>query len=105
MDRLAAVDLYVCWTTHDPPLPPHRHSCAAAYDALREAGHSPNVKHTLSYGGLPGALQTPGRRKVKAHTGRFWVPALETDEGEWIGGSKKIIAWAEQHPAAAAPRS
>jgi len=25
------------------------------------------------------------------------VPALELDDGEWISGSKEIIAWAEQH--------
>ena len=29
------------------------------------------------------------------------MPALETDDGEWIGGSEEIAAWAEQHPASA----
>jgi hypothetical protein len=93
------MDLYVCWTTHDPPLPPHRHPCTAAYEALRDAGHEPEVKYALSYRRLPGLVQTPARKKVKQHTGEFSVPALETDEGEWIGGSKEIVAWAEQHPA------
>ena len=92
--------LYVCWTTKDPPVPPHRHHCAEAYEALRDAGHEPEVTHTLSYGGLPGFLQTPGRRKVKENTGSYWVPALETDDGEWIGGTREIVAWAESHPAA-----
>jgi hypothetical protein len=91
--------LYVCWTTKDAPLPPGRHVCNAAYEALREAGHDPEVSHTLSFGGLPGAIQTPGRKKVKEHTGSYWVPALETDDGEWIGGSKKIVAWAKANPA------
>jgi hypothetical protein len=93
------MDLYVCWTTKDPPLPRHRHPCTDAYEALREAGHEPDVKYAMSYGGLPGAIQTPARRKVKEKTGEHWVPALETDDGEWIGGSKKIVAWAAQHPA------
>jgi hypothetical protein len=90
--------LYVCWTTKETPLPPGRHVCAAAYDALRDAGHDPEVKHALSFGALPGAIQTPARKKVKEHTGSYWVPALETEDGEWIGGSKAIIEWAEAHP-------
>ena len=47
------------------------------------------------------AVQTPARKKVKEHTGSYWVPALETDDGEWIGGSREIVAWAERHPASA----
>jgi hypothetical protein len=92
--------LYVCWTTKDLPLPPGRHVCSAAYDALREAGHEPEVGYARSYGALPGAVQTPARKLVKEKTGSYWVPALETDDGEWIGGSKRIIAWAAENPAA-----
>jgi hypothetical protein len=95
------VKLYVCWTTKDPPFPPHRHHCTAAYEALRDAGHDPEVRYALSYGGLPGALQTPARKRVKEHTGSYWVPALETDDGSWVSGSKEIVAWAERHPASA----
>ena len=91
--------LYVCWTTRDTPLPPGRHACSAAYDALRDAGHDPEVTHALSFGALPGAIQTPARRKVKENTGSYWVPALETDDGKWIGGTKAIIDWADEHPA------
>jgi hypothetical protein len=96
------MDLYVCWTTKDPPLPRHDHPCTLAYRALREAGHDPNVKYALSYGPLPGPLQTPARRKVERNTGSFWVPALETDDGEWVSGSEQIVAWAERNPAAPA---
>lgn len=32
--------LYVCLTARDTP-GPHRHACARAADALREAGHDP----------------------------------------------------------------
>ena len=93
--------LYVCWTTRDAPLPPRRHVCNTAYEALRDAGHEPDVSHTLSFGGLPGALQTPGRKKVNEKTGSYWVPALETDDGEWVSGSEAIVAWAEANPASA----
>ena len=93
--------LYVCWTTRDLPLPPGEHVCTTAYEALRKAGHEPEVKHALSYGALPGAIQTPARKRVKENTGRYWVPALETDDGEWVGGSKRIVAWAKANPAPA----
>lgn len=59
------------------------------------------MKYALSYGGLPGALQTPGRRKVERNTDSYWVPALETDDGEWVSGSEQIVAWAERNPATA----
>ncbi|HEY5977598.1 MAG TPA: hypothetical protein VIT85_07050 [Solirubrobacterales bacterium] len=91
--------LYVCWTTKDMPLPPRRHVCNIAYEALLEAGHEPEVTHALSYGGLPDALQTPARKRVKEKTGSTWVPALETDGGEWVSGSEAIAAWAAANPA------
>ena len=67
----------------------------------RQLGTIPRSATPIRSGAIPGALQTPARKKVKEHTGEYWVPALETDDGEWIGGSKEIVAWAEQHPAAA----
>ncbi len=89
--------LYVCWGSFNTPL--HTHVCASALDALREAGHDPQVQRTYSFGAVPGALQTPGRKTVNAGTGSHWVPALELDDGTWIGGSKEIVAWAEAHKA------
>ena len=94
--------LYVCWGTFGTPL--HTHPCAAAHEALTAAGHVHEVVNTHSFGGIPGALQTSGRKKVAAATGKHWVPALELDDGTWIGGSEKIIAWAQEHPAAAPSR-
>jgi 6,7-dimethyl-8-ribityllumazine synthase len=91
------VKLYVCWGAFHTPL--HTHVCAAALDALRDAGHDPDVERTLSFGAVPGALQTPGRKKVHEHTGSHWVPALELDDGTWIGGSEQIIAWAQANKA------
>jgi hypothetical protein len=32
-------------------------------------------------------------------TGSTWLPVLETDDGELIGDSKKIVAWAQANPA------
>jgi Glutathione S-transferase, N-terminal domain len=92
--------LFVCWTTRNVSFPPGQdHSCWKAHDALKSAGHDPDVVHALSFGGIPGVLQTPPRREVKKHTGSYWVPALETEDGEWISGSDEIVAWAESHPA------
>jgi len=91
--------LYVCYTRRETHLRPGGHPCAKAYKALREAGHDPEVIRSYGLGALPDALQTGRRKLVKEKTGRNWVPALETDDGEWIGGSERIIAWAEQHPA------
>jgi hypothetical protein len=42
---------------------------------------------------------TRGRREVKKLTGKDWVPVLVTDDDEVIADSKKIIAWAKEHPA------
>lgn len=94
--------LFVCYTKRELHLPGRKHACAIAYDALKAAGHDPEVVRSYSFGGIPDTLQTPARKKVKEKTGSNWVPALQTDDGEWIGGSKGIVAWAEQHPAAQA---
>ncbi|MTD45370.1 hypothetical protein GKE82_14005 [Conexibacter sp. W3-3-2] len=90
--------LYVCWGAFATPV--HEHVCASALQALRDAGHDPEVERTYSFGAIPGALQTPGRKRVHAGTGSHWVPALQLDDGTWIGGSKRIVAWAREHPAA-----
>ena len=52
-----------------------------------------------SYGALPRALQTPTRKKIEDATGSPWVPALETDDGDWISGSAEIEAWAASQAA------
>lgn len=93
--------LYVCYTKRELHLPRPGgggHPCANAYRELRTAGHDPEVVRTYGFGGLPDALQPPGRKLVKEKTGSAWVPALETDEGEWISGSQEIVDWAEKHP-------
>ncbi len=88
--------LYVCWGTFQVPAL-REHPCKIAYDALVQADHEPEVIKTHSFGAMPRALQTSGRKLVEDATGSRWVPALETDDGEWISGSREIVAWAEQH--------
>lgn len=92
--------LYVCYGTFKNPLRPGGHPCRNAYEALRAAGHDPEVVRTYGLGPLP-AL-TPGRRKVKQLTEQTWVPVLVTDDGEAIHESKRIVAWAKAHPAGTA---
>jgi hypothetical protein len=91
--------LYVCWGTFPTPRP-GGHPCKTAYDALRAAGHDPEV--IKSYGFAPLPDLTAGRKEVRRLTGRSWVPVLVTDDGEAIQESKAIAAWAKAHPAAKA---
>jgi glutathione S-transferase len=46
----------------------------------------------------------PQRGKVRRLSGQNVVPVLETDDGEVISGSDKIIAWARDNPASGADR-
>jgi len=92
--------LYVCYGTFTRTPRPGGHPCGNAYRALREAGHDPKVIRSYGWGVLPDFMNpTAGRREVKKLTGKTVVPVLVTDDDEVIADSKKIIAWAEAHPA------
>ena len=92
--------LYVCWGTF-PTVRPGGHPCANAYKALCEAGHDPEVVKVRGLGIGPSFMQweTEGRREVEQLSGQKVVPVLVTDTGEVINDSKRIIEWAEAHPA------
>ena len=95
--------LYVCWGTFPSPVRPGGHPCANAYNALRKAGHDPEVIKSYGLAILPGPFNaTDGRREAKRLTGKYTVPVLVTDDGEVVSDSKNIVAWAEKNPAAAA---
>jgi hypothetical protein len=90
--------LYVCYGTFQTPRP-GGHPCGNAHDALKEAGHSPEVVRSYGFGGLPDFLNfTPGRREVKKLTGKTWVPVLVTDDDEIVQGSREIVSWAKANP-------
>ena len=95
--------LYVCWGTFPVPWPrrsaswrPDAHPCKVAYDALRQAGHSPELIRTYGFAFLPDL--TSGRHDVKRLTGESYVPVLVLDNGEVIGDSANIAAWARANP-------
>ena len=93
--------LYICYGLFPSPRP-GGHPCKNAHDALREAGHKPDVIKSYGLGPLPDFLNfTSGRREVRRLTGSNWVPVLVTDDDEIIQGSGKIAAWAKAHPASA----
>jgi hypothetical protein len=94
--------LYVCWGIFQTPRP-GGHPCHNAYEALREAGHDPDVIKVQGLGIGPGLLQwkTSGRTEVEKVSGSPMVPVLVTDDGEVINESKRIAEWARQHPAGA----
>jgi hypothetical protein len=68
-----------------------------AYDALREAGHSPEVVKCYGLAPLPDI--TSGRKEVNRLTGESLVPVLVLDDGEVIQDSRNIVAWARDNPA------
>jgi hypothetical protein len=91
------VKLYVCWGTFQTF--GAGHPCRNALDALRDAGHDPDVVRSRGWGLLPAALnRSEGRRLAREATGKSWIPLLLMDDGEVIAGSKNIEAWAAQHP-------
>ena len=88
--------LYVCYGTFGG----ERHSCARAANALREAGHEPEIKRSYGGGLLPDFLNVfEGRREARRRTGGNWVPLLILDDDSHIQGSDQIAAWAHAHPA------
>jgi Glutathione S-transferase, N-terminal domain len=93
--------LYVCWGTF-PTIRPGNHPCRNAHRALLDAGYDPEVIRVHGLGVGPVKWMTEGRREVQELTGQPAVPVLITDGGEAINDSKRIVEWAEAHPAGAA---
>jgi hypothetical protein len=92
------VKLYVCWGTFPTPRP-GGHPCAKAYDALKQAGHDPELIKSYGFEPLPGLFnQSRGRREVQELTGNRWVPTLVLDDGSVIDGSPEIVAWSQANP-------
>jgi hypothetical protein len=92
--------LYVCWNTVQTPRP-GGHPCHNAHEALRAAGHDPEVEKVRGLGVGPRFLHwtTEGRREVERVSGQKTVPVLVTDSGEVIKESSAIEAWARANPA------
>ena len=96
--------LYVCWGKFPVPWPrrgapwgPSHHPCKRAYDALKEAGHAPEVIRVYGLAPLPDI--TAGRREVRRLTGESYVPVLVLDDGEVIADSSNIATWARRNTA------
>lgn len=91
--------LYVCWGTFPSPRP-GGHPCRNAHQALKAAGHDPELVHSYGWAVLPGPFNnTRGRREVQELTGNNWVPTLVLDDGSVIDGSYAIVDWARANPA------
>ena len=88
--------LFICWGTFQTFGPGH--PCRNALDALRAAGHDPEIVRSYGWGLLPAALnRSEGRRLARQTTGKSWLPLLVTDTGEVVNGSYGIKKWATQH--------
>lgn len=99
--------LYVCWGTFPVPWPrrgaswrPGAHPCKRAHDALKDAGHAPDVVRVYGLAELPDV--TRGRREVRRLTGESFVPVLVLDDGAVVSDSSRIVEWARAHPAGGA---
>lgn len=92
----SAVKLYVCWGTFQIP-GARAHPCRIALEALRRAGHDPEVVRVYGAGPLPDVSR--GRREVRRLAGSSWVPLLLTPDGEPVQESQAIVHWAAEHPA------
>ncbi len=91
--------LYVCYGLFKSPRP-GGHPCRNAHEALREAGHQPEVVKSYGLGILPKAFNmTKGRQEVERLTGNRMVPTLVLEDGTVVDGSEKIVEWAKAHPA------
>jgi glutathione S-transferase len=95
--------LYICWDTRTSHPLIGEHPCGIAYEAMREAGHDPDLVKAYGWVKLPAVFNaTAGRKAVRELTGNDEVPVLVLDDDEVIAGSDAIVAWAQAHPAAAA---
>lgn len=94
--------IYVCWDTRASHPVIGAHPCGIAYEAVRDAGHDPEVVKAYGWAQLPSALNfTAGRREVRELTGGSdEVPVLVIDDGGVVAGTDEIVAWAKANPAA-----
>lgn len=82
--------LFICWGTCPVP---GGHPCRMAYEALEQAGHAPQVIKAHGTRLVPDSVA----ERLPDPTS---VPILLTDDDEVVAESRKIVAWAKQHPAA-----
>jgi hypothetical protein len=81
----------VPWPRRGGSWNPAAHPCKKARDALKAAGHSPEVIKVYGFGRLPDI--TRGRKEVKRLTGESLVPVLVLDDGQIVKESNNIVAW------------
>jgi len=88
----------VPWPRRSASWRPGAHPCKKAYDALKAAGHSPQVVKAYGLAALPDI--TRARKEVKRLTGESLVPVRVLDDGHVISDSSNIVDWARHNPAA-----
>lgn len=93
--------LYVCWDTRETHPLLGKHPCGIAHKELLDAGYDPEVVYARGWAKLPGIFNSSrGRKEVRELSGgNDEVPALVTDSGEFIQGTREIRAWAQANPA------
>ena len=92
--------LYICWGTFQT-IRPGGHPCHNAYQALKMAGHDPEVVKVRGLGVGPRFMHlvTEGVRRSRSCPGSEPCPSWSPIEGEVISDSHRIVDWAEANPA------
>jgi glutathione S-transferase len=76
------------------------HPCGRAAKALRDAGHSYELRKVPGFKLLPWTRMGGARDEIKQLSGQTDVPILVLSDGDVISGTGSIVRWAKEHPAA-----
>lgn len=90
--------LFVC---HGDDGGPRMHPCRRVQNALREAG-IPYEKVIAGHGNPLPFLRRGSREALRAQTGDTKLPTLKLPDGTVLKGSKAILGWIKEQPAAGA---
>jgi hypothetical protein len=88
--------LFVC---HGDEGGPRMHPCRRVQEALHDAGIE-YEKVIAAHGSPIPFLRKGSREELRAQTGDTKLPTLKTAEGTVVKGSRAILAWIKDQPAA-----
>jgi hypothetical protein len=97
--NVRGVILYTCPAqTHGADAPLVKHPCGVAAKALEQSGFQFETRVVGGFKMIP--FSRRGRRdEILELTGQEDVPVLLLDDGEFVQGSQRIVAWAEANRA------
>jgi hypothetical protein len=88
--------LFVC---HGDEGGPRMHPCRRVQEAMKDAGIE-YEKVVAAHGSPIPFLRKGSREELREQTGDTKLPTLKTAEGTVVKGSRAILAWIKEQPAA-----